>query len=229
MQAAARTGGDAAVDAGGDPAHACPMPRIIAGERKGRRLASPPGADTTRPWPDRVKESVCNLLRGWFEDAVVLDLFAGVGTMALETASRGSRRVVAVERDRRVARMLRENAAELALDDRVDVVVADAVAPSTLARLPEPPDLVFIDPPYAMMRDEAGRARVLEQAARCGERMARPSFLVLRTPLDPDRTPHPVAGLEGPEVHRHASDMYVLLYAPPPAEGGDDAESGAGP
>lgn len=199
------------------------MPRIIAGTCKGRRLESPLDADTTRPYPDRVKESLCNLLRGWFADAVVLDLFAGIGTMSLEMVSRGAARVVAVERDRRIVGFLRRNAEQLGLEEPLEIVMGDALAPSTLARLAEPPDLVFIDPPYAMMQDEDTRQRVLEQAARCGERMARPGFLILRTPLDPDRTPHPVDGLDGPEVHRYARDMFVLLYAPPVGDAGEAA------
>jgi 16S rRNA (guanine966-N2)-methyltransferase len=202
------------------------MPRIIAGECRGRRLAAPPDAATTRPYPDRVKESVCNLLRGWFEDAVVVDLFAGVGTISLEMVSRGAAHVLAVEWDRKVSGLLTRNAKELGLEEGLEVVMADALAPSVLARITAPPQLVFIDPPYAMMRDETGRTRVLEQAARCGELMARPGFLVLRTPLDPDRTPHPVAGLDGPEVHRYSHDMYVLLYAPPVEDQGEDAGEG---
>ncbi|MHC4811324.1 MAG: RsmD family RNA methyltransferase [Planctomycetota bacterium] len=203
------------------------MPRIISGTVGGRRLESPRDTDLTRPYPDRVKESVCNLLRGWFEDAVVVDLFAGVGTMALEAASRGAARVVAVERDRRVARYLRENIEMLGLGDRVEVLMADALAPTTLTRIAGHPDLIFIDPPYALMRDAESRQRVLEQAVRCGQMLARPGFLVLRTPERPDRVPHPVAGLEGPEVHAYASDMYVLLYAPPPEPGEGDGDGDA--
>ncbi len=205
------------------------MPRIISGTLRGRRLESPRDSDLTRPYPDRVKESVCNLLRGWFEDAVVVDLFAGVGTMALEAASRGAARVVAVERDRRVAGYLRRNIEALDLGDRVEVLTADALAPATLARIGGTADLVFLDPPYALMREAGSRDQVLEQAARCGRMLARPGFLVLRTPERPDRVPHPVPGLEGPEVHTYAGDMHVLLYAPPVDEASGASESHGDP
>ncbi len=41
--------------------------RIIAGEFRHRKLISPPDAVITRPIPDRAKESMFNLLRGWTE------------------------------------------------------------------------------------------------------------------------------------------------------------------
>ncbi|MFK7959179.1 MAG: RsmD family RNA methyltransferase [Phycisphaerales bacterium] len=190
------------------------MPRIIGGIHRRRSLTAPPDNETSRPWPDRVKESVCNLLRGWFEEARVLELFAGVGTMGLETVSRGAGRVVMVERDRRILRILEENIRQFDEEDVCEVVTGDALAAATLARAGESFDLIFIDPPYAMMRDDQTRDRVMEQVARCAPRLADESFLVLRTPLNPDRVPHDVPGLVGPEVHAYAKDMFVLLYGP---------------
>ena len=60
--------------------------RIIAGEFRHRKLISPPDATTTRPIPDRVKEALFNLLRGWTEDAVVLDVFAGTGAIFIASS-----------------------------------------------------------------------------------------------------------------------------------------------
>jgi 16S rRNA (guanine966-N2)-methyltransferase len=53
--------------------------RVIAGSRKGHRLAAPKGADT-RPTGDRVREAAFMLI-GPVEDMAVLDLFAGSGAM----------------------------------------------------------------------------------------------------------------------------------------------------
>ena len=66
------------------------MPRIIAGHYRSRMLESAQ-TDTTRP--DRVKESVFNILRGHIEESGVLDVFSGVGTMGLEAVSRGEHRM----------------------------------------------------------------------------------------------------------------------------------------
>ena len=70
--------------------------RIIAGEFRGRTLLAPKG-DGTRPTTDRVRESVMSTVfsaRGGFEDAMVLDAFAGSGALGLEALSRGAARAV---------------------------------------------------------------------------------------------------------------------------------------
>ena len=46
----------------------------MGGEHRSRILHTPSGEEVTRPMTGRVKESIFNILRGWFEDAVVLDL-----------------------------------------------------------------------------------------------------------------------------------------------------------
>ena len=71
--------------------------RVIAGSRKGHKLAAPRGLDT-RPTSDRVRENVFNLV-GPVDDARVLDLFAGSGAMGIEALSRGAASAVFVEHD----------------------------------------------------------------------------------------------------------------------------------
>lgn len=124
--------------------------RIIAGSRKGRRIAAPPGLDT-RPTGDRVREAVFNLV-GPLDGARVLDLYAGSGAMGLEALSRGAEHATFVERDRVAAATIAKNAETLGLADAVTlrredvrrVLAADASA-GTLY------DLVLVDPPYRML------------------------------------------------------------------------------
>lgn len=195
------------------------MPRIIqiiGGEFRSRRLETPDD-ESTRPITARAKESVFNLLRGWFDDAAVLDLFAGVGTMGLEAMSRGAAKVVFVERDRTIVRCLQRNIESLGCQDRAVVFPGDALHPESLAAARAAADrfdVIFMDPPYATMEDDARRADVFAQAARCRALMGEKGFLVLRTPLDPATHPHAIQGFDGPEVHRYGGEMSVLLYAP---------------
>ncbi len=123
--------------------------RIIAGSRKGAKIAAPKGLDT-RPTGDRVREAAFNLI-GPVDGARVLDLFAGSGAMGLEALSRGAESVVFVEQDRAAADTIVRNLAKLDLmgatvlrGDAARVLAADAAAGRRY-------DLVLIDPPYAML------------------------------------------------------------------------------
>ena len=156
--------------------------RIISGEFKRRRLVTPGDAETTRPIPDLVKGAVFNLLRGHCEGAVVFDGFAGTGAIGLEAVSRGAVKLVAVEKDRKIAGILRRNIEHLGVEDRVELLNADALSPVTAGRCPEGVNLVFLDPPYPMIRERAGWDRVRAQMGRLIARMADDGFLVVRTP-----------------------------------------------
>lgn len=156
--------------------------RIISGKFKRRSLAGPPAGATTRPMPDLVKEAVFNLLRGHCADGPTLDLFSGTGTMGLEALSRGSPRVVFVEKDRRVVKILEQNIAKLDAADQCEVVVGDALGPAALTRCPRPAHLIFVDPPYALVNEPDGWARVRRQASRLVELLDDTGYLILRTP-----------------------------------------------
>lgn len=156
--------------------------RIIAGEFRRRLLETPPDASTTRPIPDRVKESLFSLLRGHFENANVFDGFSGTGAIGLEAVSRGARRVVCVEKSRDVAAILGRNVKTLQCEDRVEVICGDALGPGALARCPRPLTLAFLDPPYPMMREPGSFRRVMTQLQALIALLSDDGFAVLRTP-----------------------------------------------
>lgn len=142
--------------------------RIVAGTFKGRTISAPAGA-ATRPTSDRVREALMSALvsmRGGFDEAVVLDAFAGSGALGLEALSRGAARAWFFERDRAAARSLEANIAACGVSrDRVRLVRADVQkAPPVNARPPF--DLVFFDPPYA--QGVAGSVRLACTLARAG-------------------------------------------------------------
>jgi len=129
--------------------------RIISGEFAGRPLASPP-SDATRPITDRAKQSLFDLLCNCFEGGVVLDCFAGTGSMGLECLSRGAKRAVFVERDRGAVRVLKENIETLGVGDRAVVLPVDAYGVAGHPELAgkgeaEKLTVAFVDPPYAHM------------------------------------------------------------------------------
>ena len=120
--------------------------RIIAGSRKGHRIAAPKG-ETTRPTGDRVREAAFNLI-GPVDDGTVLDVYAGSGAMGLEALSRGARRAVFVESDRGACRTIAANLEKLGLTGAL-VHCADALATLRQERAAgRRYDLVLVDPPY---------------------------------------------------------------------------------
>lgn len=129
-----------------------------------------------------VKEAMFNLLRGHFEGEAVLDCFAGTGTVGLEAASRGASRVVCVERDRRVTRVLDQNIEMLGAQEQVEVVTGDALGPAAIHRCPKPVHVVFFDPPYPMVRDAHDWVRVRTQFQRLVGLLDDTGYAVLRTP-----------------------------------------------
>jgi 16S rRNA (guanine966-N2)-methyltransferase len=161
--------------------------RIIAGRHRGRRIRAPAGF-LTRPMLDRVREAMFGTLAPWTEDARVLDLFAGSGALGLEALSRGARAARLVEQHPATVRLLRENVRALGQADRVEVVRGDALAPRSWrgggvfehgARY----DLIFMDPPYAMLEDLGRRRAVLDALTRLVRgHLSGPGYLVLHAP-----------------------------------------------
>jgi 16S rRNA (guanine966-N2)-methyltransferase len=147
--------------------------RIIAGKWRSRIVHFPATAEL-RPTPDRVRETLFNWLGQRLDGQACLDLFAGSGALGFEALSRGARRVVMVESDRKVAAALRESARELGAAG-VEVVNDEALA--WLARTDERFDLAFVDPPYASALAQSALAALpsrLNPGARVYAESARP-------------------------------------------------------
>ncbi len=163
----------------------------------------------------RVKESLFDILRGWFEGATVLDLFAGVGTLGLEAISHGAARVTLIERDHEVLACLERNIAALGCRDRCVALQADALSPSTLGRVQAPVDVAFMDPPYELALQASGRRKILEQAGRLRPLFGARGWFMLRLPYVLEGEEARVSGFAGPEV-RSYGDMHLHLYTPEP-------------
>ncbi len=163
--------------------------RIIAGEARGRRLATPQGADSIRPALDRIRETVFSLIDDPL-GAHALDLFAGVGSFGLEAISRGARRCVFVDSGREALALLRENVRRLHFQSRAEIRAEDALAsppaPSAEQAIGESFRFIFLDPPYRMFRREEDAARVIERLEELlGARWFEPGgSLVFRHPSD---------------------------------------------
>lgn len=156
--------------------------RIIAGEFRSRKLFTPPDAEITRPIPDRVKESLFGLLRGHIEGSEVFDGFAGTGAIGLEALSRGARRVVLVEQNRQIARILKQNIDLLNVADRTDLVQSDVLGMGAISRCPREARVIFLDPPYPLAEDPLGWRRITSAMQELAKNLTPDGFIIVRTP-----------------------------------------------
>ncbi|MGP0071753.1 MAG: 16S rRNA (guanine(966)-N(2))-methyltransferase RsmD [Bryobacteraceae bacterium] len=119
--------------------------RVIAGEFRSRRLKSLPGLNT-RPTPDRLRETLFNVLAPSIRDCVFMDVYAGTGSVGIEALSRGARRCIFIESGRAAVEVIRENLATLGLESRAEVFTSKAAAVLERVRA----DIAFLDPPYEL-------------------------------------------------------------------------------
>jgi 16S rRNA (guanine966-N2)-methyltransferase len=130
--------------------------RVIAGEFRSRRLKSIPGA-ATRPTPDRLRETLFNILAARIEGCVFVDAYAGTGAVGIEALSRGAVRAFFLERNRHALEAIRENLDALGLASRATVLTG----PVLLTLSHAPGDIVFLDPPYDLEREYASTFEAL--------------------------------------------------------------------
>ena len=125
-----------------------PAIRIIGGTMRGRAIRYD-GDPATRPMKDRVREAAFNLLGPTIKGKRVIDLFAGTGAMAFEAISRGATSAMLVDRRFPNARLIRETAAELKIEDRIDIFSGDTFlwVQREMKEVVEP-TVIFCCPPY---------------------------------------------------------------------------------
>ena len=110
-----------------------------------------PRGRSVRPSAARVREAMFARL-GDVEGLVALDLFAGSGALGFEALSRGAEGVTFVERSRRTAALIGDNARALGVEDRCRVVARDwQSALRVEVRAGRSYGLCMVDPPYTVM------------------------------------------------------------------------------
>jgi len=122
----------------------------------------------TRPTPDRLRETLFNILAPRIVGAVFVDAYAGTGAVGIEALSRGAARCVFVESGRRAVEAIRENLHALGIEERASVVAGKVVA--ALGWLQA--DIVFMDPPYEMEGEyRAALGEIEDRSQESGVRM----------------------------------------------------------
>ena len=122
--------------------------RVISGEKKGFKLKAPKGK-YTRPTEDRIKESLFNILKTIDKNSLVLDLFAGSGSIGIEFLSRGARMAYFVDKSNLSIITIKDNLIHTNLYDKSKIIKNDSFKTiKFLGKEGMKFNYIFIDPPY---------------------------------------------------------------------------------
>ncbi len=126
------------------------MLKIITGSAKGKVLKTLEG-EATRPTSSRVKEALFSSIQFDIAHRAVLDLFAGSGGLGLEALSRGAASCIFIDSSREAIDIVKQNATGTGFFSVSKYLVSDYRNYIRKASGRDRFDLVFIDPPYAML------------------------------------------------------------------------------
>ena len=129
------------------------MYRIISGKWKSKRISAPKNFEV-RPTTDFAKEALFSIIENRFNldmaSSSVLDLFAGIGSISLEFASRGCSDVNSVEMNAKHSGFIHATAAELEMGMQVKVHRGDVFEFLKKNRNRKSYEIVVADPPFDM-------------------------------------------------------------------------------
>ena len=127
--------------------------RVISGKFKKKKLLLPDPI-ITRPLRDYIKESIFNLLTHSkilnfeFKNSKILDVFSGSGSFGIECISRGSSKVIFLEKEKKIINILNKNIQSLLIENQSSIHLADILKFSVNNIFQEKLDLIFLDPPF---------------------------------------------------------------------------------
>jgi 16S rRNA (guanine(966)-N(2))-methyltransferase RsmD len=190
--------------------------RIIGGSERGKKLLVVPGRGT-RPIMDRVKTSLFDILRPRLEGAVVLDLFAGSGSVGIEALSQGASSCTFIDLGREAIATIRKNLAATGLVSRANVIQTDAF--DYLGCTTEQFDLIYVAPPqYKELWAEAirridARPELLRQARSDGDGDQHPGQVIAQIHPKEYRSLE-LAALQEVRQKRYGNTMLVFFEPP---------------
>ena len=127
------------------------MYRIISGRWKSKRISAPKNFEV-RPTTDFAKEALFSIIENRFSfdigSSAVLDLFAGIGSISLEFASRGCQNVTSVEMNPKHAAFINSTAVELDMSLQINVHRADVFDYLKKNRNRKLHEIIVADPPF---------------------------------------------------------------------------------
>lgn len=121
--------------------------RVISGKYKGKNLIGF-DIDGTRPTMDRVKESLFGIIQNYIKDSVVLDLFAGSGSLGIEALSNGASSCYFFDNNIELINIIKKNTIDM---NGVHIMKSDYKNSLELLKNSNIKfDIIFLDPPYKL-------------------------------------------------------------------------------
>ena len=121
--------------------------RVISGKYKGKNLIGF-DIDGTRPTMDRVKESLFGIIQNYIKGSVVLDLFAGSGSLGIEALSNGAESCYFFDNNIELVNIIKKNTKDMS---GVHVMKSDYKNSLELLKNSNIKfDIIFLDPPYKL-------------------------------------------------------------------------------
>ncbi len=152
--------------------------RVVAGQAGGIPLYLPPSP--VRPTMDRVREAIFSSLGERVTNARVLDLFAGAGSLGIESLSRGAASAVFVDQARPCTETIRRNLDKCRLAGEVHTMDVEKFL-SFAENHPDAFDLIFADPPYSKNERDRDWATLLMGSRALRQILVLDGLLVLET------------------------------------------------
>lgn len=124
--------------------------RIISGILKGRQIRKY-DIEGTRPTMDRVKESLFSIIQDKIEGKIVLDLFAGSGSLGFESISNGAKHCYFNDINAKCVELIDKMVKEFSVSDKTSISkykyekALEVYSDNNLEF-----DLIFLDPPYGL-------------------------------------------------------------------------------
>ena len=121
--------------------------RVISGKYKGKNLIGF-DIDGTRPTMDRVKESLFGIIQNYVKGSIVLDLFAGSGSLGIEALSNGASSCYFFDNNMELVNIIKKNTKDM---NGVHIMKSDYKNSLELLKNSNIKfDIIFLDPPYKL-------------------------------------------------------------------------------
>ena len=154
--------------------------KVIAGIYKGRNIDTI--KDTaTRPMMGITREGIFNTLQFSFENADVLDLFAGSGSMGIEALSRGAKYVTFIDNSPDCIKQINKNLQQY----KNDYSVLKLDVSNYINEVARKYDIVFYDPPFEYVTED-----INTDISEIGNNLNKNAFIV---------------------IHRHSNSSSIVL------------------